>query len=179
MPLSNKKGSGDRAAQMAAKHHDSLFRFALSLTRRDQEEALDIVQQTYMEVLEGRADLASARNPKAFMLGIVRRVAASHHRRKSIWARILRLELSAKLALAPRATPLDDVAHEQLTNRIHRAMTDLPARQLEVASLVFLEDLTVEDAAKVMGVSVGTARTHYHRAKKRLSELLEEDNAAN
>jgi DNA-directed RNA polymerase specialized sigma24 family protein len=42
---------------------------------------------------------------------------------------------------------------------------------------VFQEDLTVEAAAGVMGVSVGSARTHYARGKARVRELLKSGGA--
>jgi len=41
-----------------------------------------------------------------------------------------------------------------------------------VLHLVFAEDFTVEGAAAVMGIGVGSARTHYDRGKKRLKALL-------
>jgi RNA polymerase sigma-70 factor (ECF subfamily) len=45
-------------------------------------------------------------------------------------------------------------------------------RQQDVLHLVFYQGLTVEEAAHVMAVSVGAARTHYARGKARLAELL-------
>jgi DNA-directed RNA polymerase specialized sigma24 family protein len=43
---------------------------------------------------------------------------------------------------------------------------------------VFYQELTLSEAAQVMNISIGSARQHYERGKKRLRELLdcEEEN---
>ena len=59
--------------------------------------------------------------------------------------------------------------------RLRRCLDRLPARQRQVLHLVFYQDLTVEQAGEVMGISVGSARTHYHRGKLRLRRELDDE----
>ena len=51
-------------------------------------------------------------------------------------------------------------------------MTELSERQQEVLHLTFYQHMTIEEAARVMDVSLGSARTHYERGKARLRHLL-------
>jgi RNA polymerase sigma factor (sigma-70 family) len=178
MPLPGEMSEANKAVEKAALHHRGLYHFALALCRRDRQEALDVVQQTYLEVLEGRADLVSAMNPRAYLFGVARRVAASRRRRRSIWGRIAGLALVKEPQTTVFSSPEREAQAEEDVRRVNKALDRLKGRQLEVVTLVFAEGLTVEEAAAAMGVSVGSARIHYARAKNRLKDLLKEDGHA-
>ncbi len=170
-------GDTREAAALAAPWHRNLYRFALALTGRDPEEAAEVVQQTYLEVVEGRANLAGATDPRAFLFGVARRVAASRRRRRWMRERLLGplgFGTAREPATPPEHGPEIETSSGECAARVRQALARLKGRQLQAATLVFLEDLTVEQAGRAMGVSVGAARQHYHRAKLELARLLED-----
>jgi RNA polymerase sigma factor (sigma-70 family) len=172
-PASGDAARAREAAMLAAAHHEALYRWARALSGWSREEAMEVVQRTYMEVIEGRADLLAARDPCAFLFGVARRQAASLRRRRSIWGRVLRLEQGRAPRDETPDSPEQSAADGERLAALRRAVLQLEGRQLQVVTLVFLEGLTIEAAAGAMGVSLGSARTHYHRAKRKLARLLE------
>lgn len=54
------------------------------------------------------------------------------------------------------------------------ALARLPARQREAVVLRYYADLSESDMAETMGVSVGSVKTHLHRAMKALASSLGE-----
>ena len=153
---------------MAALHPAS-FAWALACTRWNAAEAEEVLQTVYLSVLEGRARFDGRSTLKTWLFSVVRNTAARARRRRWLEARA---PWKLLLGSAPDAGPLDALASEQRGARIRRELGELPARQREVLDLVFFHEMTVEQAAEIMGVALGTARAHYHRGKLRLLELL-------
>jgi RNA polymerase sigma-70 factor (ECF subfamily) len=145
--------------------HDRSFAWALACCGWRREEASEVLQTAYLKVLDGRARFDGRASFKTWLFSVIRNTAADRRRRS--WLTTLGLDRLWQLRIE-RPTRPDD---EQGT-RVRASLRRLAARQREVLELVFYQDLTIEEAAQVMGVSVGTARVHYERGKRRLGEWL-------
>jgi RNA polymerase sigma-70 factor (ECF subfamily) len=158
--------------QLEALHHDS-FGWALACCRRDRMEAEDVLHAAYLQVLDGRARFDARSSFKTWLFAVIRRTAAAEHRR-SLFRRLL---LERRWTPEPTSPPNTEAIVEgaDRAGRLAEALCRLTPRQHAVLELVFYHDLTIEEAATVMGVAVGTARTHYDRGKKRLAALLNGD----
>ena len=139
----------------------------------DREEAQDVLQVAYLKVIEGRARFDGASSFKTWLFAVIRRTAGE--RRRSRWTRALAFDrwFGAHVTAAPPPDPEQAACGSETARRLRLALGELPRRQREVVHLVFYQDLSVEEAARVTGLSAGSARTHYHRAKARLRALLE------
>jgi RNA polymerase sigma-70 factor (ECF subfamily) len=146
--------------------HGQVYGWALSRCDFDHATAEDLMQQAYVELLSGNARFDNKSSLKTFVFSVVQNLARSRFRRLSSRLRLVRKYQSETI---------DDVVElnePQVDDGVWRAVRALPARQRDVIELVFCRDLTVAEAAAVMGVSTGTGRVHYDRAKKALRQRL-------
>jgi RNA polymerase sigma factor (sigma-70 family) len=64
------------------------------------------------------------------------------------------------------------LVERETADALQEALRQLSRRQQEILHLVFYQEMSVQEAAAVLGMPVGTARTHYERGKARLRRLL-------
>ena len=146
--------------------HSQVYGWALSRCEFDHAAAEDLMQQAYVEVLSGNARFDNKSSLKTFVFAVVQNLARSRFRRIASRLRLLRDHAAG--AEEPIAEPIEPAADSE----VWPAVKALPARQRDIIELVFCRDLTIEEASNVMGVSVGTGRVHYDRAKKALRTRL-------
>jgi len=161
------------ADELARLHEDS-FGWALSCSGWDEPMAEDVLQTAYLRVVSRKA-VYKGRSPfRTWLFGVIARVAREENRRRRT-RRSKAPELTVLMLDYGRVEEdaLETIARSDESRRLIATLNVLPRRQREVLQLVFYEGLTVAEAADVMGVSVGSARTHYDRGKKRMRKLLE------
>lgn len=163
----------DRAEleQQLQTHHAASFAWALACCDRDRENAEDVLQTVYVKVLDGKARYEGRAAFRTWLFAVIRRTAASQ--RRSQWLRRLRF-VNDEADRAGESEPVDrEIVRSERAVALVRALKRIARRQREILELVFYHDMTIEEAGRTLGISIGSARVHYERGKKRLSTLLE------
>ncbi len=151
--------------------HPAAWAWARHCCRGDAEEAADALQSAYLAVLEGRARFGGQSSFRTWFFGVIRRSAMG--RRRTRWFHRLLLERRGDELVPPAPRPAGQaLEEEERVAQLESALRSLSGRQREVIELVFQHELTIEEAATVIGIPLGTARTHYARGKARLATLL-------
>lgn len=151
--------------------HRSGFAWALTCCGWNRAEAEDVLQTSYLKILDGRARFDGGSSLKTWFFAVIRLTAAEARRSAGPSA--------ARALVATKETPpvkADDperrLAGAEERDAVRRSLAALPDRQRQVLDLVFYHDLSIAAAALVMGVSLGTARTHYERGKRAVLAAL-------
>jgi RNA polymerase sigma-70 factor, ECF subfamily len=139
----------------------SLFALALALTG-SPSTAEDLVQEGFTAAYRRWARISEYDRPGAWVRRVVLHRATSLRRRaRTSASAVVRLGRGSEPAvLAPRDA--------ELWARVRA----LPARQAQVVALVSVDQLTVAEAAGVLGCSTSSAKTHLARARQRLQRDL-------
>jgi RNA polymerase sigma factor (sigma-70 family) len=153
-------------------HHSESYGWALSCCARSSVEAEAVLQTVYLKVLMGKARYDGRASFKTWLFAVIRRTAADERRRQMLRHLLLDRQ-RASPAPAAVERPDEAVHRAELRRLVRKVLTQLPRRQREVLQLVFYHDLSLAEAAQVMGISLGSARTHYERGKKRLRGKME------
>lgn len=149
--------------------HPASWGWAMSCCHRNEQDAQDVLQKSYLKVLEGRARFDGRSAFRTWLFGVIRRTAQEHRRWSAV--RSLWSPLSGREA-SPSWGPEERFGAHEHGAALLEAQAALSVRQREVLHLVFYEEMSIAEAAQVLGVSVGTTRQHYERGKAGLAAQL-------
>ena len=162
-------------------YHADNYSWALACCAWHRDIAEDVLQESYLRVLEGRAKFLGKSSDKTWFFSVIKRVSADLQRTQKRHSLLnMRMVVSDQAASGGSkedhpASPDDTAQRSEASQQLQAALMQLSVRQREVLHLVFYTQLTLEEAAQTLGVSLGSTRTHYQRGKDRVAQLLELD----
>jgi RNA polymerase sigma-70 factor (ECF subfamily) len=162
---------GDREAFSALyqRHHRSVFAFALHMSG-DRQVAEDVMQETFTGLMKSARTYDAERAPVlAFLLGIARnqvlRLLRYEHRHLTL--------VDADIDKLPASDSTAQISiSNEIVETVRKCVLSLPTHYREVVVLCELQEMSYEEAARVLACPVGTVRSRLNRARKMLLEKL-------
>jgi RNA polymerase sigma-70 factor (ECF subfamily) len=161
--------AGDEAALTElVERFSPRLRYFLRKLLTNADGAEDALQDVWLDVMRGLARLEDPQALVAWLYRIARDRAYARLRK----ARRLELQLD-ETGLEETAAETDEEFSAEDAAQIHTALDELTAPQREVLVLRFLEEMSYEEIARVVGCGIGTVRSRIHYAKRTLRERMQ------
>ena len=135
---------------------------------RSDEDAHDVVQQTFVQLHAARFDFRRDARLRPWLMTITMNLIRQHFRKRSRKRELPLLEFAPELAVNP---PLPGYREAQ-QRRLRTALQGLPEAQRQVVELHWLQERSFAEVAKIVGASEGAVRVRAHRAYKKLKDIL-------
>jgi RNA polymerase sigma-70 factor (ECF subfamily) len=168
----------DELEGLVREHSGFVYRIAFSILRHN-DEAEDVVQETFLRVLRHRKELPDIRDRKAWLARIAWRLSLDR-RRKAVTLSLdephedRENDAVQRIAmLRANGAPADRVAADrQVMALVEQLIAGLPADLRDALTLSTVEELSNADAAQVLGIPETTVRTRVFRARQILRQKL-------
>ena len=144
----------------------SLRAFAISLSG-NVDRADDLVQETLLRALANIHSFQPGTNMPAWLFTILRNLHVSRWRSERRHGTTVDMDETALPGVPARQEAALEV-HDVLA-----AIDQLPEEQKSLLLLVGVEDFSYDDAARILGMPIGTVMSRLSRARQRLRALVE------
>jgi len=162
------------------RHNRRLYRCARSIVR-DDAEAEDIVQETYVDAFGKLASFRGDSGLATWLTRITLNEALGRVRRRRATVELTALDAAepSKAQIIPyplgaaNADPERTAAQREMRRLIERAIDDLPELFRVVFVMRDVEGMNIEETAAFLGVRPATVKTRLHRARRLLRRALD------
>ncbi|MFC0185050.1 RNA polymerase, sigma subunit, ECF family [Pseudarcicella hirudinis] len=159
-------------------HIDSMYNFAFRLTN-DEDDANDLVQDTYLKAFRFINSFEEGTNAKAWLFRILKNSFINDFRKKTKepskvdYQDVETTYNSEEDAETTQTTDLRvETVQDMIGDEIANALNALPVDFRTVIILCDVEGFTYEEMAKILDIPIGTVRSRLHRARMLLKDKL-------
>jgi RNA polymerase sigma-70 factor, ECF subfamily len=159
-------GDGEAFGRLVAEHQGRLWAVALR-TLGDREEAADALQDALLSAYRSAGTYRGEAKVTTWLHRVVVNACLDRVRRRAV-----RPTVPLPASGEEPASPRDDMSARETALDVESALAALPVEQRAAIVLVDLQGLPVEEAARALGVPVGTVKSRCSRGRARLAVSL-------
>jgi RNA polymerase sigma factor (sigma-70 family) len=163
--------------QQMIPHMNLLYNYALRLTN-NQDDAKDLIQDTYLKAYRFIDKYEDGTNAKAWLFRILKNSFINNYRKNSRtpeqveYSEVEEFVDLIKSDSAPATDMRRDMYDHLLGDDVVRAMESLNEEFRTIIILSDLEEMTYEEISEILEIPLGTVRSRLHRARKAMQEKL-------
>lgn len=167
-------GDSHAFSELVKRYTRAIYNVTFRYTN-DAHEAENLTQETFLRAWNALPRIALDKPLKPYLVKIAVNLCHDWAEQKKI-ANVLPLEAEGETELPDEASdPLHMVNDLELRERVRAKLELLPPLYRTVIALRYTEEMSYEEMAAALDIPMNTVRTHLHRAKMKLRELLERD----
>jgi len=170
------KGHGEAFGVLVERYKKKAYRIAFDFTR-DREEAKDLSQEAFLRAFSGLKGFDFRASFYTWFYRILVNICLDYRRRRGrvSWEPLDRkAELASRQEVTGVSLPERELAAEEISRKVQRALEALPAKQRTAFLLRNHQGLSIREIAQVMKSAEGTVKVHLHRAVAALRQSLAE-----
>lgn len=153
------------------KIHSSCLNWAKSCVNWKEEIAEEVLQESYLKAIKNYDKFDGKASVKTWIFVIIRNTAIDYFRKKGDFAEYQDEVCYHEVSYFQTATQERRFKEKKDREKLEEVIGQLSKREREVIQLVYLQELTLREAAEIMKVSEGSVSTFYKRAKKKIKIL--------
>lgn len=164
---------GDRQAfkDIVGLYQKKVFLLAFSILR-NREDALDVVQETFMRLHQKLDVYDKERNFQAWLLQIAKNLSIDYYRKHHSRRRDLESDRSVEDLHLPAGDHRSNPESSELRRVISRCLERLAERQRLIFVMRHFNGLEYREIAQILGISVGTVKSLHFKAVRNLKNWL-------
>ncbi len=173
------KGRDDLFEKELLPHVDALTTFAYHLTYHE-EDAKDLVQETFMKSYRALNSYVEGTNAKAWLFKILNNAYINQYRKKSRrptkvdFEEFIGYQDKDDSSIAEYQDLRIEIFENLLGDEVTVAINSLPIDFRTVILLCDVEGFTYEEIARIIDIPIGTVRSRLHRARNMLKDKLKQ-----
>jgi RNA polymerase sigma-70 factor, ECF subfamily len=172
--------SGDESAYgaLVTRYRDYVYTIAVRIVG-DESDAEDVAQEAFVRAYRALPRFRGDSKFSSWLYRIVTNRALTHLKRRKRRAASIEIQSGQRadvetISLESGSTERPDrlVIDEEFRRRVRSAVMLLPEQYRVVVTLFYLEERSYKEVAAILGIPMGTLKTHLHRARALLREAL-------
>lgn len=155
-------------------YHQDVFNFLFYLIK-NRSVAEDLSHEVYVRVLKSYEKFEGKSSEKTWLFSIAKNVAIDHFRKKQVRDKhsFTAFDWETEQLISSTPTPEQFTELNDQLNQLLNALEDCTGDQKMVIVMRYMQDLTIQETADVLGWTVGKVKTTQHRALKSLRLIME------